>query len=107
MRQYYCASLVLLLFMYKCKQLIIFPITICLYMSPDCLEPRQLFMHLSLYKNPCCIIMLIDEIAVQLPNFAVVFVARRVPAHCEPRTVHHQTAWLKSRWLLVRQEVHT
>jgi len=62
-----------LLFMYKCKQLIIFPIAII--MSPDCLEPQQLFMHLSLYKNPCCIIILVDEIAVQLPNFAVVFVA--------------------------------
>ena len=60
-------------------------------MSPDCLEPQQLFMHLSLYKNPCCIIILVDKVAVQLPNFALVFVACRVPAHCEPRTVHNLT----------------
>jgi len=47
-------------------------------------------MQLSLYENtPCCVIILVAEIAVQLPNFTVVFVACRVPAHSEPRTVHY------------------
>ena len=74
--------------MYKCKQLIIFPVTICL---------QTVWSHSNYsytcpcIKTPCCVIILVDEIAVQLPNFAVVFVACRVPAHSEPRTVHRYT----------------
>ena len=73
----------LLLFMYKCKQLIIF---LSLYVSR--LSGATAIIDAIVPVEKKHAVSFVDEIAVQLPNFAMVFVLCQVPVHSKPRTAH-------------------